>query len=493
VPALIVTDRATDWPLEIPGVEFVDSKTYLTQPQLNGRRNVRVYNLCRSYRYQSAGYYVSLLAEARGHKPVPNIVTLQDLKSQSIVRLVSDELDELIQHSLAPLQSEEFTLSVYFGRNTAKRYDRLSRQLFSMFQAPLLRFKFARQPDNTWQIRSAKTVSASEVPEGHWGFVVDAARKHFAGKAVSKSRRTHTRYDLAILHDPTELQNSPSSPKALDKFAKAGESLGLSVELITKDDSGRISEFDALFIRETTAVNHHTYRLSRRAASEGLVVIDDPESIVRCTNKVYLAELLARHKVPTPRTLVVHRDNAELISAELGFPCVLKKPDSSFSQGVVKANSPEELQDLVKQFFSESELIVAQEFLPTTFDWRIGIIDRRPFYACQYFMAPKHWQIVKQDAVGPNRYGKFETLPVETAPRKAVSAALKAANLIGDGLYGVDVKESEGRFAVIEVNDNPNLDAGIEDQILREELYRRVMQTFLDRIERRKARPVDPQ
>ena len=53
-----------------------------------------------------------------------------------------------------------------------------------------------------------------------------------------------------------------------------------------------------------------------------------------------------------------------------------------------------------------------------------------------------------------------ETIPVELAPRQAVSATLKAANLIGDGLYGVDVKESNKKFYVIEVNDNPNIDVG---------------------------------
>ena len=76
---------------------------------------------------------------------------------------------------------------------------------------------------------------------------------------------------------------------------------------------------------------------------------------------------------------------------------------------------------------------------------------------------------------------------MELAPRRAVSAALKAANLIGDGLYGVDVKESNKKFYVIEVNDNPNIDAGVEDAVLREELYNRIMEVFLDRIERSKA------
>jgi glutathione synthase/RimK-type ligase-like ATP-grasp enzyme len=166
---------------------------------------------------------------------------------------------------------------------------------------------------------------------------------------------------------------------------------------------------------------------------------------------------------------------------------VLKRPDSSFSRGVVKVASQAELNAQLTQLFEDSDLLVAQEFLPTTFDWRIGILNRKPMYACKYFMAADHWQIVRTDANGDSRYGKCETIPVELAPRRAVSAALKAANLIGDGLYGVDVKESNKKFYVIEVNDNPNIDVGVEDAVLRDEIYNRIMEVFLDRIERSKA------
>jgi glutathione synthase/RimK-type ligase-like ATP-grasp enzyme len=354
-----------------------------------------------------------------------------------------------------------------------------------MFQIPLLRFRF--NYDGSWQIRSVKALGTNEVPEMHRMFMIDAAEKHFAGGATTRPKQKRTRFDLAILHDPEETEASPSNEGALKKFIKAGEQLGINCELITKDDYGRLMEYDALFIRQTTGINHYTYRFARRAANEGLVVIDDPVSIARCTNKVYLQELLARHKIAMPDAVVVHRDNADEIAEKLGFPCVLKKPDSSFSQGVVKVHSEEDLQVRLKEFFAQSELLVAQKFLPTTFDWRIGILDQRPLFACQYFMAPGHWQIIHWSKQGDDRYGNFKTLPVELAPRKAVQIALKAANLIGDGLYGVDVKESDGNFYIIEVNDNPNMDAGCEDEVLRDELYRRVMESFLRRIEQQKS------
>jgi glutathione synthase/RimK-type ligase-like ATP-grasp enzyme len=263
----------------------------------------------------------------------------------------------------------------------------------------------------------------------------------------------------------------------------AAERLSFDVELIDPDDYGRVAEFDALFIRTTTAVNHHTYRFARRAQAEGLVVIDDPESIVKCTNKVFLAEILSRHRVTMPRTEILHRDNVAEVCQRLGLPIILKAPDSSFSKGVVKMESEAEYIEAVHNLLEESDLLIAQEYLRTDFDWRIGVLDGRPLYACKYFMARDHWQIYNNALSGEDRMGDYETIPVEMAPKRVVSTALKAANLIGSGLYGVDLKTVRGNSCVIEVNDNPSLDAGVEDKMLRDYLYERIMQVFLKRLE----------
>ncbi|MEX0711860.1 MAG: RimK family protein [Pirellulales bacterium] len=484
MPTLIVVNNPLEWPFDIPGVEVLDARSYLTRPEYGELRGSKVINLCRSYRYQSLGYYVTLLATARGHKPLPNIMTVQDLKSQTVVRFVSEDLDEIIQRSLAKIESPKFTLSVYFGRNLAKRYDRLSMHLFNLFQAPLLRAQFVK--NGKWQLRTIDPIPLGEIPLAHRAFLLEVASEHFAGRRPTVRKRAATKYDLAVLVNPDEAL-PPSDEKALARFGKAAEQAGLRMETIGRDDYARLAEFDALFIRETTAVSHHTYRFARRAKMEGLVVIDDPESILKCSNKVYLAELLDRYKVPVPRTLLVHKDNVEAIGSELGFPCVLKQPDAAFSQGVVKVDDTQSLAEWAERFLAKSDLVIAQEFLPTSFDWRIGVFDRAPLYACKYHMVEKHWQITKSDENGHRRYGRTETLAVQQAPRQVVRAAVKAANLIGDGLYGVDVKIVGRQAYVIEVNDNPNIDAGVEDDFLREELYSRIMDTFVDRIERLKA------
>ncbi len=479
---VLVAESRDDWLAGLEGVQTLDPSEYLANPDWEIRRGARVYNLCRSYAYQSMGYYVSLLAEARGQRPIPDVTTIQDLHGNAAVRLVPQSLEDLIQKSLDSLTADEFVLSVYFGENVAKKYDRLAKELYGLFQAPLLRFTFSRR--SKWRLRRATAIALNDVPEAHREFVAEAAQRHFGRRSLARTKRQPTRYDLAILHNPEEGDMAPSDDAALKKMIKAAANEGISAELITRQDADRLLEFDALFIRETTAVSHHTYRLARRAEAAGMVVIDDPLSILRCSNKVYLAEILGRAKVPTPKTMVVHRRNADQIADSLTFPCVLKRPDSAFSKGVVKANDAFELQQRLAEFFSDSELVIAQEYMRTDFDWRIGVLDGRAMFACKYHMARGHWQIAKHSTEGAKtRFGKFNTLPVELAPRKAVAVAIKAANLIGNGLYGVDVKEVDGNFFIVEVNDNPNLDSGVEDEVLREELYRRIMESFVRRIE----------
>ncbi|HUG02590.1 MAG TPA: RimK family protein [Longimicrobiales bacterium] len=481
---LIVAENPKLWPLDIPGTELVPARDYLTHPRFVAMKRAKVFNLCRTYGYQTLGYYVSLLAAARGHKPLPSVTTIQDLRQSALVRIVSEDLEELVQRTLAPIKSRRFQVSIYFGRNLAKRYDRLCQALFGHFPAPLLRAEFVRA--DQWRLHSLRPIAANEIPESHNDFVLEQAQRFFARPRIAGPERP--RYDLAILVNPEEA-HPPSDAKALRRFARAGRKLGVGVWQIGKQDYGRLSEYDALFIRETTGVNHHTYRFARRAEAEGLVVIDDPESIVRCSNKVYQAELFEKHGIPCPRTLIVHKENADGVGARLGFPCVLKRPDGSFSAGVLRADDPQQLAQHLETFFRQSELVVAQEFVPSSFDWRIGVLDGKPLYACRYHMVRGHWQIRKEDEKAGHSYGRVETLPLPDAPAGAIEIAVRAANLIGRGLYGVDVKEVDGRFLVVEVNDNPNIEAGYEDAVRKDELYTTILQSFVDRIEARNREP----
>ena len=481
---IVAVSDLRDWALHVPGVEVVLAKDYLSEPRWSELEGVRVFNLCRRYRYQSEGYYVSLLAMARSHTAIPNLNTLLEMRSRTMVRAVDDELEESIQRNLRKIRSNEFVLSIYFGENLAKRYSALTQRLFNLFPVPLLQAHFSRT-NGRWRLQRIEPIPARQIPEPHLPFVRAAAERYFARPRYLVRRRRPPRFHLAILVDPKE-PFPPSNAGALRRFERAGQRVGFGVDRIGRDDFSRLAEFDALFIRTTTYVNHFTFRFAQKAQAEGLAVIDDPQSIIRCGNKVFLAEALVQHDLPTPRTVVGNRFNLNEIVPAVGLPCVLKYPDSAFSQGVSRCETEEELVEKATGILEVSDLFIAQEFLPTEFDWRVGVFEQKPLYACRYHMVDKHWQIVRHHGASPE-FGKIEPIPLDLVPAGVVRTAVRAARCVGDGLYGVDLKRIKGKSYVMEVNDNPNIDAGFEDSVMQEELYRTVMQGLWDRLLRLKS------
>ncbi|WP_257388442.1 RimK family protein [Tahibacter caeni] len=484
---VIVVEKASDWGSYYPSDNVVTAKDYLREPLAADEERTQVINLCRSYKYLGTGYYVSLLAEARGHKVIPSVRTINDLRRRSLYGLDIEDLEQRLSRFLPDSRdTTDFGLQVYFGETSYAPLQDLARQVFEMFPCPILRIEFER--DREWGIAAIKPTGLHTLNDPQEDAFADALDR-FSKKLWRKPRaRRKYRYDIAMLHDPAEAM-PPSNKRALKSFIDAGKDLGIEVDPITRNDYARLAEYDGLFIRETTALDNHTYRFANKAEKEGMVVMDDPTSILRCTNKIYLHDLLRARKLPTPKSEILFRDDAKKLAdlpALLGFPIVLKIPDGSFSRGIVKAENAEELKKGVDDLFQHTALVIAQEYLYTEFDWRIGVLNKEPLYACQYFMSRGHWQIYNHGARGTAKSGGFKTLPVREAPAEVVRLAVKATGLIGDGLYGVDLKQVGNRIVVIEVNDNPSIDAGVEDEYLGDDLYRRIMEEFLRRLERKR-------
>ena len=478
---IIVVRNPKNWNLQIEGVKVVSSKQYITETEFQSLKNVRIFNLANSYQYQKMGYYVSLLASARDHRVIPNVTTLRDFSSLSLIRSLSGYIDDDIQSTFMQSKENKVSVFVYFSKSVNPKFRQLAQKLYNLFEAPLLQIDFVKT--EKWMIQKVIPLSLKKINPDHLEKVQEFARDYFSKKRFTRPRFKNYKYDLAILVNPKE-QNPPSCPVALQNFKKAAEKEGFYTEFITKEDFSQLSEYDALFIRETTNVNNHTYQFSRTAYAEGLVVIDDPWSILRCSNKIFQNERLKQNKIKTPATVVLSKFSyRKSQNVHLKFPLVLKQPDSAFSLGVEKVDNLDQLDESLKKLFELSDLIIAQEFMPSEFDWRIGVLDQAPLFACKYFMAKNHWQIYNWNSESKYKGGASDTVAIEDVPDIVVKTALKAAALIGDGLYGVDLKMINGEVYVIEINDNPNIDADVEDLILKDQLYSKIVRSLLNRIE----------
>ncbi len=462
--------------------KVITAKEYIAAPGLFKNSRPNIINLSSSYSYQKRGYYASLLAGARGHRILPSVETMIDLSERALYENAVPELEDLLNKCLnGDQESAPQSINIYFGTSDDKRLDRFAKLLFDWFRAPAI--EVSLKPGNWTYISKIQLLPFHKINGEQRPRFLQAMDAYTTRNWSESKPRVPAKYSIATLCDPQE-QLPPSSISSLKHWARIAGKMGVSVEPIGKRDLPKLANHDALFIRETTSISNHTYRFARRALQEGMPVIDDPVSMIRCTNKVYLHELLASAKVEMPPSVIISSaEECALAADQIGFPMVVKIPDGSFSRGVKKASNMAELLDLVRGWLKDTDLLICQKFMPTKFDWRVGILDGRPLFVTQYKMARSHWQIVKHDGRKGPIEGGFNTIPLAQASPELLDVATRSAAMIGDGLYGVDVKETPDGFFVIEINDNPNLDHGCEDMGEKDEVWTRLTNWFIERID----------
>jgi glutathione synthase/RimK-type ligase-like ATP-grasp enzyme len=136
--------------------------------------------------------------------------------------------------------------------------------------------------------------------------------------------------------------SDPTEQAALQNFKKAAEKQGQEFHFLFREDISDIPNFDAVFIRATTDPLNTAYVVSKTAWELGLKVIDDPESITICGNKIHQYALLEKYDVPRIPTVFLNKDELHhkkinAIFEQLGKPVVIKAPYTSFSKYVEKA------------------------------------------------------------------------------------------------------------------------------------------------------------
>ncbi|HSG99292.1 MAG TPA: RimK family alpha-L-glutamate ligase [candidate division Zixibacteria bacterium] len=288
--------------------------------------------------------------------------------------------------------------------------------------------------------------------------------------------------ELGIYVERYTISNS-SEMNALMRLSQVARKLNHRVDFLFRPDMYKIPEYDALYIRALTDPLNSAYVAARTAEMLGLRVLDDPDSIRICCDKVCMYRHLQSAGAPIPETRFIDRHElnkawAERLLDELGRPVVLKAPNSSFSMYVEKAEKPDEALAIAKRFLRRADRVVAQRFIRSSFDWRVGILAGQPLYVCQYMIPRARWKIMTHTPEGRTIEGSTRGIPLEAAPPGLLDCAVNAAKAIGGGLYGVDLKQVEDSFVVIEVNDNPTINAGEEDQASGE-LYERLIQYLL--------------
>jgi [lysine-biosynthesis-protein LysW]---L-2-aminoadipate ligase len=187
--------------------------------------------------------------------------------------------------------------------------------------------------------------------------------------------------------------------------------------------------------------------LARVFESLGSLVVNAPQVIETCGDKLATNAALARAGVPTPRTGVAFTAEATLELCEtLGYPIVLKPTVGSWGRMVSRLSD----RDAVEAVLEHKEVLggpshkvfYVQEFVRKPGrDIRAFVIGDEVVAAI--YRSSEHW------ITNTARGGVATNCPLDDA---LVEHTLAAARAVGGGVLAVDLVESERGLLVVEVN-----------------------------------------
>ena len=128
---------------------------------------------------------------------------------------------------------------------------------------------------------------------------------------------------------------------------------------------GRPAAFDAVIPRIGHSITRHGVAVLRHLEQMGIWTANTGQGILQSRDKLHASQLLARNKIPVPRTVYV-RDTADIehaIEAVGGLPVVVKVTEGTQGQGVFLRHTYHETRNLVQGLLHPKKAILIQEYI----------------------------------------------------------------------------------------------------------------------------------
>ncbi len=254
-------------------------------------------------------------------------------------------------------------------------------------------------------------------------------------------------------------------PQLVDLFSSSQ-----SCEVFYQNSSIDLPEFCISWMGSGT--DYSGLSVLRFLEALGVITVNRSDSIQRAVDKYYAMQLLSRHALPIPKSILLSSPcdpDSALVRQTLGFPVILKTVTGSDGRGVFLARTYADFLEIVYflQSAKAASPLLAQEFIKTSHgeSIRVYVVDQK-IVGCFY---------KKNDAsYKSNLFFGGKEYPLD--PNDSVkSISLMATEILGLTVAGVDLLVDRDDFKICEVNTAPGFHAGIEAHFQRslpEEIYR---------------------
>jgi len=220
--------------------------------------------------------------------------------------------------------------------------------------------------------------------------------------------------------------------------------------------SERLDGFDAVIPRIGASQTFFGCAVVRQFEMMGVYSVNESVAITRSRDKLRSLQLLARKGIGLPVTGFANdpRATGALIEQVGGAPLVIKLVEGTQGVGVVLAETRQAAESVIEAFRGLNANILAQEYIKEAKG-----ADIRAFVIGGKVVAAMKRQS-KEGEFRSNLHCGGTASVVKITPEER-STAVRAANILGLNIAGVDMLRSNHGSVVMEVNSSPGLE-GIE-------------------------------
>ena len=220
---------------------------------------------------------------------------------------------------------------------------------------------------------------------------------------------------------------------------------------------GQKFDFDAVIPRIGHSITKHGVAVLRHLEQLDVWTANTSQGILQSRDKLHSSQILARNRIPTPRTAYVRdmKDIERAIEAVGGLPVVVKVTQGTQGQGVFLRHTLHETTNLVQGLLVTGKAVLIQEYVAESHgkDIRALVVGGK-VVAC-----------MRRKARGRefrSNYHLNGTVEKVDISDEYADVACRAARVLGLNVAGVDLLEGNDGPLVLEVNSSPGLE-GIEN------------------------------
>ncbi len=211
--------------------------------------------------------------------------------------------------------------------------------------------------------------------------------------------------------------------------------------------------YDAIIPRIGASVTHYGLAVLRQFEMQGVFPLNESVAIGRSRDKLRALQLLAREGIGLPVTAFAHgpRKAEDVIKEVGGTPCVIKLLEGTQGMGVILAETQASAKSIIEAFSAANINILVQEFIKEA-----GGTDVRALVVGgEVVAAMKRTGKIGDFRSNLHRGGRAEKVELSPEERRT---AIRAAEILGLNVCGVDMLRAKRGPVVIEVNSSPGIE-----------------------------------